>query len=149
MELIANLTDLKPKASALEATAVFTDNTETNTADNEEIIVVIMPFREAVIPLKFKSFLNEEQTPSAKKQFVIGMKNKLEIKFSPCARIKSVVFTEKDVIVPPEVATIMQNAGKNAKVKSAHNFTVEQQRPMQSVRLVIRKTEMIRFVIVS
>lgn len=57
--------------------------------------------------------------------------------------------TEKDVIVPPDVATIIQKAGKKANVKSAHSFTVEQHRAMHSVSLVTRNTERIRLVIVS
>ena len=63
--------------------------------------------------------------------------------------MSSVVFTEKDVIVPPEVATIIQKAGKKAYVKSAHSLTVEQHNAMQSVNLTARKTAIIKLVIVS
>ena len=80
---MANLTERKPKASALEATAVFTDKIDTNTAESDEITVVIKLFIDAVIPLKCKSFLIAEQIPRARKQFVTGTKIRLDIKFSP------------------------------------------------------------------
>ena len=58
-------------------------------------------------------------------------------------KISRVVLTENDVIAEPEVATIMQNAGKKAYEKFAHSLIVEQHRPMQSVKLYARKIEII------
>ena len=54
------------------------------------------------------------------------------------------MLTEKDVIAEPEVATIMQNAGKNAKEKFAHSSMVEQQSAKQSVSEYTRNTETMR-----
>ena len=53
------------------------------------------------------------------------------------------MFTENEVIAPPAVATIMQNTGKKAKEKLEHSFIVEQHNPIQSVKLYVRKIEII------
>ena len=41
IEFIANLTDLNPRASALEATAVFSDKYDTKIAESADIDFVI------------------------------------------------------------------------------------------------------------
>ena len=54
-EFIANLTDLRPSASALEATAVFTDSIDTNIADTVDMAVVIIFLSILIVPFKFSS----------------------------------------------------------------------------------------------
>ena len=78
-ELIANLIDLSPIASALEATAVLMDKTDTNAAAAIEIAVVIYFFRKASRDFRFSSLLSPEQMPIARKQFVKGTKTFLDI----------------------------------------------------------------------
>ena len=65
------------------------------------------------------SLLIPEQIPIARKQFESGRKIFFEIKFKACASESKSVFVEKAVTVFPEAATIMQNAGTKAKIKSA------------------------------
>ena len=60
-----------------------------------------------------------EQIPIARKQFESGRKIFSEMKLSACASESNRVFVEKAVTVFPEVATIMQNAGTKANIKSA------------------------------
>ena len=83
MEFMAKRTERNPRASALDATAVFTDKTDTNTADSDDIAPVMIPFSELVNPFKFSPLQSDEQIPTAKKQCVTGRNNVLEIILSP------------------------------------------------------------------
>ncbi len=78
-ELIANLIERRPMASALEATAVFIDKTDTKNAAAIEMAVVIYFFKKARRELRLSSLLSPEQIPIARKQFVNGTKMFLEI----------------------------------------------------------------------
>ena len=71
---MANLTERSPKASALEATAVLIESTDTNAAEQTEIAVVMYFFNIVIIPLKFNSLRIPEHIPNAKKAFESGIK---------------------------------------------------------------------------
>ena len=66
MELMANLTERRPSASALPATAVFTDNIDTKTPAMNDIQVVINFFMEIRSLSKLSSYLSDDETPSAR-----------------------------------------------------------------------------------
>ena len=124
-EFIANRTERSPSASAREATAVFNDKNDTNTAEIIDIDFVIKFLKVVTILAKFKSFLSAEQILIPIKQFTTGRNILAEIKLSACDKTSKLAFTENDVIAPPLEAQIIQNAGKNAYVKSAQSFIVE------------------------
>lgn len=74
---MANLTDLKPSASALDATAVLSDRYDTKTADKAEIAFVIKFLKaDTILPI-FKSRLTDEQTDIPINEFTTG-KNMLD-----------------------------------------------------------------------
>ena len=73
-EFMAKRTDLNPRASALDATAVLTERIDTKIAETEDMAVVIRRFSIFTVPDKLSSCLIPEQIPSARKQFVIGTK---------------------------------------------------------------------------
>ena len=103
-----------PSISALAATAVFMDKTDTKAVAQRDIPVVIYRFINDKTDFKFNSLRKPEHMLTARKQFVRGTKIFLEIKLSTCAIERSKVFVEKAARVFPEVATIMQNAGIKA-----------------------------------
>ena len=80
-ELIANLTERNPSASALDATAVLRDKYDTKIADKAEIAFVIKFLKaDTILPI-FKSRLIEEQTDIPINEFTIGKKTLDDIKF--------------------------------------------------------------------
>lgn len=112
--LIKNLTDLMPKISLLEDTAVLIDKTETNIAETKAIEVVSTRLTVAKKLAKLSSLLSPEHTLIAKKELIIGIKIFAEINDNPCANINSEALVENVVSVPPPIAIIEQNAGINA-----------------------------------
>lgn len=78
-ELIANLIERRPIASALAATAVFIDRTETNAAAQTDIPVVIYFFIKARSDFRFSSLLSPAHMPIERKQFVKGTNIFLDI----------------------------------------------------------------------
>jgi hypothetical protein len=75
--------------------------------------------------------------PIHKKHCIIGRNTEFDTKLTPCARISRVVLTENDEARAPPVAAIMQNAGKNAYIKSAQIFIVLQHKSRHMLRRVI------------
>ena len=103
-----------PSISALAATAVFIDNTDTKAAAHRDIPVVIYRFINASTDFRLSSLRKPEQMLIARKQFESGTKIFFEMKFSTCDIESSIVFVENAAIVFPDVATIMQKAGRIA-----------------------------------
>ena len=82
IEFIANLTDLNPRASALDATAVFSDKYDTKIAERADIDFVIKFLRaDTMLPI-FKSRRIEEQTDMPIKQFTTGKNIFADMKLS-------------------------------------------------------------------
>lgn len=113
-EFIANLTERRPIASALEATAVFRDKTDTKAVAQTETAVIRYFLQFSMKAPRLSSFLIPAQIPRARKQFESGIKIFFDIKFRICAKDMSRVFVENAVTVLPEEATMIQNAGINA-----------------------------------
>ena len=113
-EFMAKRIERIPSISALAATAVFIDKTDTKAAAQRDIPVVIYFFIKPSTDFKFSSLLNPEHMLTARKQFESGTKTFLEIKFSACAIERSKVFVENAASVFPDVATITQKVGTKA-----------------------------------
>lgn len=137
-EFIANRTERRPIASALDATAVLIERTETNTVAHTEMPVIKYFFIFAMKERKFNSSLIPEQIPIARKQLERGKNTLLEIKLSACAKDKRSVLVENAATVLPDVATIMQNAGINANTKSEHTEIAVQAEEIVSFIFVIK-----------
>ena len=96
-ELMANLTDLNPKTSAFDETAVFMDRIDTNTAEIIDILFVITDLIVLTSADRFNSLFIEEHNPNDMKQLVVGKKTKFDTAPKNCDKARSIVFTENDV----------------------------------------------------
>ena len=106
-------------ASALAATAVLRESTETNAVAQTEIAVIRYFLQLLIKAPRFSSFRIPEQIPSARKQLESGIKTFFDIKFRICAKDNKSVFVENAATVLPDAATMMQNVGIKAYTKSA------------------------------
>lgn len=142
--LIANLSERIPRESAFEATAVLIDNTVIKADEIRDSPVIRNLLMSSDILSALTSSLIAEHIPKARTQLSMGTTKLLQKKLINCAIPRSRVFVLSEVSVPPETPTIMQNAGKKAKAKSAQILMVEYVIFIQSVIYVHSITVIIK-----